>query len=145
MLLVVDTTEEYYVLKEEMLTKLEDLKDYKEQLLSCEPLRLQLDRQLCVFKPSAEAARFELPNDFYNLTAEEIKREQRLRWGGLKRGPPLPGGPAVTPSCLFFMLKITFYLKDRSSGKGFNAEDKSHERERRTKGNEEVQLYPVTS
>jgi len=79
LLLVVDTTEEYYVLKEEMLTKLEDLKDYKEQLLSCEPLRLQLDRQLCVFKPSPEAARFELPNDFYNLTADEIKREQRLR------------------------------------------------------------------
>ncbi|NXT92398.1 UBXN6 protein, partial [Anhinga rufa] len=73
------TTEEYYVLQEEMLTKLEDLKDYKEQLLSSEPVRAQLDRQLCVFKPSPEAARFELPNDFYNLTAEEIKREQRLR------------------------------------------------------------------
>ncbi|NXV94909.1 UBXN6 protein, partial [Calonectris borealis] len=73
------TTEEYYVLKEEMLTKLEDLKDYKEQLLSSEPVRAQLDRQLCVFKPSPEAARFELPSDFYNLTAEEIKREQRLR------------------------------------------------------------------
>ncbi|NXC20318.1 UBXN6 protein, partial [Corythaeola cristata] len=78
-LLVVETTEEYYVLKEEMLTRLEDLKDYKEQLLSSEPVRAQLDRQLCVFKPSPEAARFELPNDFYNLTAEEIKREQRLR------------------------------------------------------------------
>lgn len=77
--MVVETTEEYYVLKEEMLTKLEDLKDYKEQLLSSEPVRAQLDRQLCVFKPSPEAARFELPNDFYNLTAEEIKREQRLR------------------------------------------------------------------
>ncbi|NXD17166.1 UBXN6 protein, partial [Nothocercus nigrocapillus] len=73
------TTEEYYVLKEEMLTRLEDLKDYKEQLLSSEPVRAQLDRQLSVFKPSPAAARFELPNDFYNLTAEEIKREQRLR------------------------------------------------------------------
>uniref|UniRef100_A0A803XYW6 UBX domain-containing protein 6 n=1 Tax=Meleagris gallopavo TaxID=9103 RepID=A0A803XYW6_MELGA len=84
-----DTTEEYYVLKEEMLTKLEDLKDYKEQLLSCEPLRLQLDRQLCVFKPSAEAARFELPNDFYNLTAEEIKREQRLRTEAVEKASML--------------------------------------------------------
>ncbi|KFQ74473.1 UBX domain-containing protein 6, partial [Phaethon lepturus] len=74
-----ETTEEYYILKEEMLTKLEDIKDYKEQLLSSEPVRAQLDRQLCVFKPSPEAARFELPNDFYNLTAEEIRREQRLR------------------------------------------------------------------
>lgn len=79
MLWVAEATEEYYVLKEEMLTRLEDLKDYKEQLLSSEPVRLQLDRQLCVFKPSPEAARFELPDDFFNLTAEEIKREQRLR------------------------------------------------------------------
>ncbi|PKU30579.1 ubx domain-containing protein 6 [Limosa lapponica baueri] len=76
---VSETPEEYYVLKEEMLTKLEDIKGYKEQLLSSEPVRAQLDRQLCVFKPSPQAARFELPNDFYNLTAEEIKREQRLR------------------------------------------------------------------
>ncbi|NXG45967.1 UBXN6 protein, partial [Psilopogon haemacephalus] len=74
-----ETTEEYYVLKEEMLSRLEDLKDYKEQLLSSEPVRAQLDRQLCLFQPSPAAARFELPNDFYNLTAEEIKREQRLR------------------------------------------------------------------
>ncbi|OXB51775.1 UNVERIFIED_CONTAM: hypothetical protein H355_002524, partial [Colinus virginianus] len=89
LLLVVDTTEEYYVLKEEMLAKLEDLKDYKEQLLSCEPLRLQLDRQLCVFKPSPEAARFELPNDFYNLTAEEIRREQRLRTEAVEKASML--------------------------------------------------------
>nr|XP_010297276.1 PREDICTED: UBX domain-containing protein 6 [Balearica regulorum gibbericeps] len=84
-----ETTEEYYVLKEEMLTKLEDLKDYKEQLLSSEPVRAQLDRQLSVFKPSPEAARFELPNDFYNLTAEEIKREQRLRTEAVEKASML--------------------------------------------------------
>ncbi|XP_010131238.1 PREDICTED: UBX domain-containing protein 6, partial [Buceros rhinoceros silvestris] len=84
-----ESTEEYYVLKEEMLTRLEDLKDYKEQLLSAEPVRAQLDRQLCVFKPSPEAARFELPDDFYNLTAEEIKREQRLRTEALEKASML--------------------------------------------------------
>ncbi|NWI66760.1 UBXN6 protein, partial [Todus mexicanus] len=83
------TTEEFYVLKEEMLSRLEDLKDYKEQLLSSEPVRAQLDRQLCVFKPSPEAARFELPNDFYNLTAEEIKREQRLRTEAVEKASML--------------------------------------------------------
>ncbi|NXD82457.1 UBXN6 protein, partial [Halcyon senegalensis] len=82
-------TEEYYVLKEEMLTRLEDLKDYKEQLLSSEPVRAQLDRQPCLFKPSPEAARFELPNDFYNLTAEEIKREQRLRTEAVEKASML--------------------------------------------------------
>ncbi|NWT37101.1 UBXN6 protein, partial [Chroicocephalus maculipennis] len=81
--------QEYYVLKEEMLTKLEDLKDYKEQLLSSKPVRAQLDRQLCVFKPSPEAARFELPDDFYNLTAEEIKREQRLRTEAVEKASML--------------------------------------------------------
>ncbi|NXX80221.1 UBXN6 protein, partial [Urocolius indicus] len=83
------TEEEYYVLKEEMLTRLEDLKDYKEQLLSSEPLRAQLDRQLCLFKPSPSAARFELPSDFYNLTAEEIKREQRLRTEAVEKASML--------------------------------------------------------
>ncbi|XP_074421854.1 UBX domain-containing protein 6 isoform X1 [Larus michahellis] len=84
-----ENREEYYVLKEEMLTKLEDLKDYKEQLLSSKPVRAQLDRQLCVFKPSPEAARFELPDDFYNLTAEEIKREQRLRTEAVEKASML--------------------------------------------------------
>ncbi|NXP30046.1 UBXN6 protein, partial [Scytalopus superciliaris] len=67
--------EQYYVLKEDMLARLEELKDSKEQLLSSEPLRAQLDRQLCLFQPSARAARFDLPDDFYNLSAEEIRRE----------------------------------------------------------------------
>ncbi|KAM6396022.1 UBX domain-containing protein 6 [Rhynochetos jubatus] len=84
-----EATEEYYVLREEMLTKLEDLKEYKEQLLSSEPVRAQLDRQLCVFEPSPEAARFELPHDFYNLTAEEIKREQRLRTEAVEKASML--------------------------------------------------------
>ncbi|NXE25378.1 UBXN6 protein, partial [Ardeotis kori] len=83
------TTEEYYILKKEMLTKLEDLKHYKEQLLSSEPVRAQLDRQLSVFKPSPEAARFELPSDFYNLTAEDIKREQRLRTEAVEKASML--------------------------------------------------------
>lgn len=74
-----ETTEEFYVLKEEMLGRLEELKDRKEQLLSSEPVRAQLHRQPTLFRPSAAAARFELPHDFFNLTAEELRREQRLR------------------------------------------------------------------
>ncbi|XP_054031331.1 UBX domain-containing protein 6 [Dryobates pubescens] len=84
-----ETTEEYYVLKEEMLSRLEDLKDYKEQLVSSEPVRARLDRQLRLFQPSPAAARFELPNDFYNLTAEEIKREQRLRTEAVEKASML--------------------------------------------------------
>uniref|UniRef100_A0A8C8RXP5 UBX domain-containing protein 6 n=1 Tax=Pelusios castaneus TaxID=367368 RepID=A0A8C8RXP5_9SAUR len=84
-----EATEEYYVLKEEVLSKLENLKDYKEKLLSSEPVKAQLDRQLCVFQASPRAAQFELPNDFYNLTAEELKREQRLRTEAVEKASML--------------------------------------------------------
>lgn len=67
------------MLKEEMLNRLEELKDSKEQLLSSEPVRAQLHRQPTLFRPSPAAARFELPQDFFSLTAEELRREQRLR------------------------------------------------------------------
>uniref|UniRef100_A0A8D0L7P0 UBX domain protein 6 n=1 Tax=Sphenodon punctatus TaxID=8508 RepID=A0A8D0L7P0_SPHPU len=81
-----DATEDYYVLKEEAL---EELEEHKEKLLSSEPLRAQLDRQLRVFRPSTQAARFELPNDFFNLTAEELKREQRLRTEAVEKASML--------------------------------------------------------
>ncbi|XP_077188287.1 UBX domain-containing protein 6 isoform X2 [Paroedura picta] len=71
--------EEFYILKDEALEKLDDLKEHKENLLSAEPVRAQLDRQRCVFKPSARASHFELPSDFFNLTTEELIRERRLR------------------------------------------------------------------
>ncbi|XP_027525686.1 UBX domain-containing protein 6 isoform X1 [Corapipo altera] len=81
--------EQFYVLREEVLTRLEQLKDSKEQLLSSEPLRARLDRQLRVFQPSPQAARFELPDDFYNLSADEIRREQRLRTEAVEKASML--------------------------------------------------------
>ncbi|KAH0625859.1 hypothetical protein JD844_034195 [Phrynosoma platyrhinos] len=83
------TTEDIYVLKDEALGKLDDLKEYKEKLLSGEPVRAQLDRQRQVFKPSPQASHFELPNDFFNLTAEELKREQRLRTEAVEKASML--------------------------------------------------------
>ncbi|NXL97900.1 UBXN6 protein, partial [Tyrannus savana] len=79
----------FYVLKEEVLARLEDLKDRKEQLLSSEPLRARLDRQPRLFQPSPAAARFELPDDFYNLSADEIRREQRLRTEAVEKASML--------------------------------------------------------
>ncbi|NWR44470.1 UBXN6 protein, partial [Regulus satrapa] len=83
------TPEEFYVLKEEMLSRLEELKERKERLLSSEPVRAQLHRQLTVFRPSPAAARFELPHDFFNLTAEELRREQRLRTEAVEKASML--------------------------------------------------------
>ncbi|XP_017597957.1 PREDICTED: UBX domain-containing protein 6 [Corvus brachyrhynchos] len=135
-----EATEEYYVLKEEMLSRLEELKDCKEQLLSSEPVRAQLHRQLTVFQPSPAAARFELPHDFFNLTAEELRREQRLRGGGAGAA-----GPGDTSQELVPVLGAYKGLspQDRGGGEGVDAEDQSHAREGGAEGDEEVQLHPA--
>ncbi|NXB52425.1 UBXN6 protein, partial [Leucopsar rothschildi] len=83
------TTEEFYVLKEEMLSRLEELKDGKEQLQSSEPVRAQLHRQPTLFRPSPAAAHFELPHDFFSLTADELRREQRLRTEAVEKASML--------------------------------------------------------
>ncbi|XP_023380045.1 UBX domain-containing protein 6 [Pteropus vampyrus] len=49
------------------------------------PLRATLARQRRVFRPSPLASQFDLPADFFGLTAEEVKREQRLRSEAVER------------------------------------------------------------
>ncbi|XP_044273465.1 UBX domain-containing protein 6 isoform X2 [Varanus komodoensis] len=83
------STEDFYMLKEEALENLGELKEHREKLLSGEPLRAQLDRQLRIFKPSPQASHFELPSDFFSLTAEELKREQRLRTEAVEKASML--------------------------------------------------------
>uniref|UniRef100_A0A8I3WE01 UBX domain-containing protein 6 n=1 Tax=Callithrix jacchus TaxID=9483 RepID=A0A8I3WE01_CALJA len=77
--------EEFYVLSEATLAQPQSLERHKEQLLAAEPVRAKLDRQCRVFQPSPLASQFDLPGDFFNLTAEEIKREQRLRSDAVER------------------------------------------------------------
>ncbi|XP_019509044.1 PREDICTED: UBX domain-containing protein 6 isoform X2 [Hipposideros armiger] len=77
--------EEFYVLSEAALAQPQSLERHKEQLLCAEPVRATLARQRRVFRPSPLASQFDLPADFFNLTAEEIKREQRLRSEAVER------------------------------------------------------------
>ncbi|KAK2087080.1 UBX domain-containing protein 6 [Saguinus oedipus] len=77
--------EEFYVLSEATLAQPQSLERHKEQLLAAEPVRAKLDRQCRIFQPSPLASQFDLPGDFFNLTAEEIKREQRLRSDAVER------------------------------------------------------------
>ncbi|XP_020021471.2 UBX domain-containing protein 6 [Castor canadensis] len=74
-----EAPEEFYVLSEAALAQPQSLEQHKEQLLDAEPVRATLDRQRRVFRPSPLASQFDLPGDFFNLTAEEVKREQKLR------------------------------------------------------------------
>ncbi|XP_062925772.1 UBX domain-containing protein 6-like [Mobula hypostoma] len=74
-----ENEDEFYVFNGDFPTTYEELRQYKNELLNAEPVRAQLDRQVRVLQPSPQAAKFELPNDFYNLTAEEVKCEQQMR------------------------------------------------------------------
>lgn len=61
---------------------------------------------------------------------------------------PLPRGCAVPANGLTPLLRaenhfVSKYLKDRGGGEGCDAEDTSHARERRAKGDAEVQLHPA--
>uniref|UniRef100_A0A8C6RS04 UBX domain-containing protein 6 n=1 Tax=Nannospalax galili TaxID=1026970 RepID=A0A8C6RS04_NANGA len=75
--------EEFYVLGEAV--KPQSLERHKEQLLRTQPVRATLDRQRRVFRPSVLASHFDLPPDFFSLTAEEAKREQRFRAEAVER------------------------------------------------------------
>ncbi|XP_018099022.1 UBX domain-containing protein 6 isoform X2 [Xenopus laevis] len=84
-----DLQEDFFVLGSDALKTLDALQGHCDALLSAGPLKLSLERQLRIFMPSIEAAHFDLPNDFFNLTAEEIKREQRDRTEKLDRNAML--------------------------------------------------------
>jgi UBX domain-containing protein 6 len=49
-------------------------------LQSAEPISLELDRNLQVLLPSQAAKQVDLPPAFFNMTAEELKREQQMRF-----------------------------------------------------------------
>lgn len=48
-------------------------------LRSAEPIALQLDRNRQVLLPSQAAKRTDLPQEFFKLSPEELKREQQLK------------------------------------------------------------------
>ncbi|XP_033746804.1 UBX domain-containing protein 6-like [Pecten maximus] len=77
--LVNETEENFYVMDEGMAQDTERLNGLKEVLLAAEPIRPQLDRALKVYHPSQQASKFDIPNEFYNISPEEIKKEQQRR------------------------------------------------------------------
>ncbi|KAK7889219.1 hypothetical protein WMY93_024779 [Mugilogobius chulae] len=71
--------EEFLVLPEQSSDDLELMKERRDRLQRGEPVRAVLDRQPQALRPSPNAQRFELPPEFYNLSAEELKKEQQQR------------------------------------------------------------------
>ena len=75
-----DSEQQFYVLPMDKATNTSDLETHRELLTSAHPLTAKVDRNLQVFKPSPRATHFDLPKDFFNLTLEEIKKEQKQRY-----------------------------------------------------------------
>uniref|UniRef100_A0A8C4QE84 UBX domain protein 6 n=1 Tax=Eptatretus burgeri TaxID=7764 RepID=A0A8C4QE84_EPTBU len=63
----------------------EKLHELYKRLQCAEPIRARLNRDRKLFTPSTRASRFNLPNEFYNLTLEEIRREQQQRTEDVER------------------------------------------------------------
>lgn len=86
---VEDSEDRFFVLPKEKSSDSEHLKMFKEVLLSSEALKPKLDRCLKVYKPSSHASHFEVPSDFFNKTADEVKREQLSRTEEIERSSQL--------------------------------------------------------
>lgn len=76
-----DREEIFYVLDVEMAKDAERISGIKEVLHAAEPLRPQLDRALKLYHPTSgsAASHFDIPHEFYNVSPEELKKEQQRR------------------------------------------------------------------
>ncbi|KAM4807587.1 UBX domain-containing protein 6 isoform 2-T2 [Rhinophrynus dorsalis] len=84
-----DVQDEFFILTNKAVERLDALQRHCDALLSAEPLILTLERQLRIFTPSSQAAYFDIPDDFYKLTVEEIKLEQKQRIEAVERNSVL--------------------------------------------------------
>ncbi|KAK3768354.1 hypothetical protein RRG08_031143 [Elysia crispata] len=69
----------FYVFDEELAQDGERLQNMKDVLLQAEPIRPELDRDTKVFHPSNSASKFNIPDEFYTISPEELKKEHQRR------------------------------------------------------------------
>lgn len=69
----------HYVMMEDRATNPEKLQNSKDLLVQAEAIKPELDRNIKVFYPSANAHRIQVPDDFYSISSDELKREQQRR------------------------------------------------------------------
>ena len=69
----------FYVFDAELAQDNERLQNMKDVLLQAEPIKPELDRDIKVFHPSNSASKFSIPDEFYTISPEELKKEQQRR------------------------------------------------------------------
>jgi len=72
-----DVEEDFYVMNSEVALDGEQLKALQDVLHEAEPIRPELDPCIHVFYPSPQASHMVVPNEFYTISPEELKRQQR--------------------------------------------------------------------
>ncbi|XP_019864519.1 PREDICTED: UBX domain-containing protein 6-like isoform X2 [Amphimedon queenslandica] len=75
----------FFVLSEDVATKTEELTAFKQLLVSASPLKSELDRNSQLFIATSKLNQFDLPDSFYNMSIEEIKKEQKLKSAALEK------------------------------------------------------------
>ncbi|ROT83057.1 UBX domain-containing protein 6 [Penaeus vannamei] len=78
-------TDKFWVFPEDKLADLSTLEQLRDALVSAEPVRPQLDRSARVLLPTEAASHTDLPAEFFNLTAEELKKEMQQRATAVER------------------------------------------------------------
>ena len=63
----------------EMDPSLRVLHSMRDAIETAEPIKAELDRGLRILLPNQASKRVELPSEFFNISAEEIKKEQQAR------------------------------------------------------------------
>lgn len=77
--------DQFWVFCEDSLNDLSSLEQLRDALVSCEPLKPQLDRGLSVLLPAEAASHTNLPPEFFHITVEDLRKEQKLRTEAVER------------------------------------------------------------
>jgi len=72
-------SEEFLVFEPGSEVSNDQLMDLREILQNAEPIRPELDRRVRVFHPSPNAAKMPVPDEFFRISAEELRREQQAK------------------------------------------------------------------
>ncbi|ELU02693.1 hypothetical protein CAPTEDRAFT_174430 [Capitella teleta] len=71
--------EAFWVLSPQAAADQQRLHNLKEALFEAEPIRPELDRNVTVYHPNPSANRMNVPEEFYTISPEELKREQKAK------------------------------------------------------------------
>ncbi len=71
--------EMHYIMDAENAQNLPRLQSLKDVLMAAEPIRPELDRNVKVFHSTGRVDRIKVPDEFYNVTPDELKKEQQIR------------------------------------------------------------------